>query len=133
MLKSCKYCGRIHPVGYVCPKKPKRERSAYYDDSEAAAFRRKQSWKDMSMTIRERDNHLCQICIRNRYLTSHPLTHVHISVHHITPLTEDMDGALDTANLISLCDLHHELAEEGIIPREELRAIAESQNRKAGW
>ena len=42
---------------------------------------------------------------------------------HIIPLEEDEDKKLDNQNLITLCERHHEMAEQGKIPREELLAI----------
>ena len=128
MLKSCKYCGRIHDATYDCGRKPKR---IYKEkDNEAAAFRRKNIWTKLSKQIRERDNYLCQVCIRNRYLTQHTLSWDEISVHHIIPVTEDASKRLDPYNLITLCSQHHEFAESGHIPRAELLDIAREQEDK---
>jgi len=132
MLRSCKHCGRIHDEKFDCGKKPKRDFSKYTRDPEIASFRRKQAWTDMSWRIRERDHHLCQLCLRGLYTISGAveLTHKNISVHHIEPLAEAPDRAMDEENLISLCSYHHELAENGLIPREELHALVREQNRE---
>ena len=131
MLRSCKHCGRIHDEKFDCGKKPKKDYSKYEKDPEIASFRRTQAWKDMSWNIRERDNHLCQLCIRNLYMIpcASSLTYENISVHHIEPLSEAPAKALDRENLISLCSYHHELAEKGKISREELRSIVRDQER----
>lgn len=129
MLKSCKYCGRIHDARYDCGRRPQRIRTQ--SDTEAAAFRRKQAWTKLSRQIRDRDNNLCQVCFRQLYLTNKQLTWNSISVHHIIPLEEDPDRGLDPSNLISLCTMHHELAESGYIPRDELLAIAKEQEQRA--
>ena len=129
MLKSCRYCGRIHDALYDCGHRPQRKRIQY--DTEAAAFRRTKAWTKMSKEIRDRDSNLCQLCIRNLYLTNKILNWNALSVHHIIPLSEDPSRSLDPTNLISLCPFHHELAESGYVPRDELLAIAEEQNRKA--
>lgn len=42
MLKSCKYCGRIHPRGYICPKKPKQ---AKHRNSKTSGFRKTHTWQ----------------------------------------------------------------------------------------
>jgi hypothetical protein len=44
-------------------------------------------------------------------------------VHHIVPLAEDLGRGLDMDNLITVCDYHHRLAEEGEIPRTVLTDI----------
>ena len=45
------------------------------------------------------------------------------------PLAEDYGQRLEEENLITLCPLHHRDAEEGIIGRDELRALAEHPPR----
>ena len=121
MLKSCRYCGRIHDSKFKCPKQPKRKRIELNKDVQA--FRRSAKWKAKSLEIRDRDHHLCQVCLRGLYFTGRTLTHQGISVHHIIPVAEDESRSLDDNNLITLCQLHHELAESGHIPREELAAM----------
>lgn len=121
MLRSCKYCGRIHPEGYECPKKPKYnpERT-----SEADRFRKTYRWQQKREQILERDYHLCRVCFDRRYgqyWDSAPL-----QVHHIEPLEERFDLRLDENNLISCCSFHHKMAEKGEIPREYLRRLAVS-------
>ncbi len=64
------------------------------------------------------------------YLTSKTLTYNALSVHHIVPLSEDPSRALDPTNLITLCPLHHELAEDGTISRAELSQIAQEQQER---
>ena len=44
-------------------------------------------------------------------------------MHHIIPIEENYDKRLDENNLITLCRYHHEMAESGEIPREELQEI----------
>ena len=120
MLRSCKWCGRIHDDRYDCGKKPRRKPK---DDTEAAKFRRSSAWKRMSIAIRERDHWLCAVCLTGKYLAPKALTWEGLSVHHIVPVAEAPERALDETNLITLCQFHHELAESGYIPREELAAI----------
>ena len=128
MLKSCNYCGRIHDAAYDCGRRPKRIREK--SDSEESAFRRKQIWTKLSKQIRERDNYLCQVCFRNLYMTSKTFNHTNVSVHHIIPIAEDETRATDPYNLITVCQLHHELAESGYIPRHELFDIAREQEER---
>ena len=112
MLVSCPRCGRIHDRAYRCPRI--RAKSETY----AADFRRSGAWKKKSLEIRERDNYLCQVCLKEGVLE-----HRNISVHHIVPVAADGARALDNDNLITLCEYHHQLAEAGKISRAELCEI----------
>ena len=123
MLKSCKYCGRIHDSKYNCGKAQRRKTT----DTDIQAFRRTNKWKEKSIEIRERDHHLCQVCLRGLHMASRPLNYTGLSVHHIVPVSEAPDRKLDNDNLITLCSFHHELAESGYITREELKKIVEEQ------
>lgn len=123
MLKSCKYCGRIHDSKHDCGEKPVRKKIRTIQNG----FRSTQAWKRKSIEIRQRDRYLCQICIRMLYGTEQQYNNHDIQVHHIIPVAEDYDRRLDNDNLISLCERHHEAAEHGDIPRGILLAIAREQ------
>lgn len=118
MLRSCVYCGRMHPVGMTCPKKPARK---FDKSSRAAKFRSSSAWKNKSREIRRRDLGLCRVCLSQGVIESHG-----IEVHHITPLEEDMGCGLEDGELVSLCAGHHKEAERGEISREWLRELAGS-------
>ena len=64
MLKSCKYCGRIHPRGYICPKKPKQ---AKHRNSKTSGFRKTHTWQKKREQIVRRDFHLCRVCNEGSY------------------------------------------------------------------
>ena len=123
MLRSCKYCGRIHDSKYQCSSRPVRRKIRTKQNS----FRSTEAWKRKSLEIRERYKYLCQICIRKLYGTTQQYNNREIEVHHIVPIAEDWDGRLDNDNLISLCGRHHEMAEAGKIPQAELKEIAGQQ------
>ena len=61
--KSCS-CGRMHPIGTVCPKKA-RDRQAYIKDyskrNKKKDIRHSTRWTNCSKRIRNRDNNLCQM------------------------------------------------------------------------
>lgn len=118
MLKSCKYCGRIHDSKYICPNKPIRNK---YKKTKEDRFRNTKAWQRKRDQIKDRDKGLCQVCIRKLYNTLKQYNYADIEVHHITPLREDYELRLDDDNLVSVCKYHHELAESGQIPREILR------------
>lgn len=129
MLKSCRYCGRIHAKGYVCPKKPSPEKRTKME-TEQNKFRSKNSWAKKSKAIRQRDGFLCQVCIRGLYNPERIYQTDGLEVHHIIPLKNDYNLRLDDENLITLCKKHHEMAEAGKIPTTLLKRIAKEQIEK---
>lgn len=132
MLKSCTYCGKIHDKKYMCQEKntaiKNRQRKA--NDIENK-FRWSAEWKKKAEDIKRRDMYLCQACIRNIAGTSELYNPHDLSVHHIIKLRDDYNKRLDDDNLITLCRAHHEAAESGEIPADELRQIAEEQCKKS--
>ena len=119
MLKTCIYCGRVHPKGFVCPRKPKAQNKY---DKQIDVFRGSSQWKNKRAHIFKRDLYMCRVCLENGIYCSGDL-----SVHHITPIASDYSRRLDDDNLITLCSYHHEAAEKGEIPSEHLRALAEHE------
>ena len=116
MYRSCKYCGRIHPIGEQCPARPRRE---IKERTEIARFRSTWAWTQKAIRIKERDHHLCRMC-----LAAGKLSKDNLEVHHIVPVAENWDSKLDDDNLITLCDSCHEAAEQGGIPRKLLCKLA---------
>lgn len=130
MKKACKYCGKIHERDFVCEKKPKVQYKGYnkkyckkrYERKEDI-FRSSYDWKSKRRRIMKRDKYLCQACLHNLSGTVCRLTNKRLSVHHIRPLTTDFDSRLDDSNLITLCGMHHEMAEKGEVSAEQLAEI----------
>lgn len=124
MLKSCSYCGRIHDRKYICPEKQKagQERQRKASDKENR-FRWGRSWKQKAKEIKERDLYLCQACMEGMEGTVRKYNPENLSVHHITKLREDYGRRLDSSNLITLCRMHHEMADKGKIPATALAGI----------
>lgn len=123
MLKSCKYCGRIHDGKYDCEKKPQNKKKMTY----ISQFRNSRRWREKREQIRQRDNNLCQICIRKLYGTIQQYNFENLSVHHAIPIEKDYDRRLDEDNLITICGIHHEMAEAGLIPYDEVKKIIDEQ------
>ena len=69
--------------------------------------------------------HICQVCLRDKYDTDFKYNYEGLEVHHIIPLEEDYSRRLDSENLITLCNMHHRMAEEVIIEREYLQKIVQ--------
>lgn len=125
MKKSCVYCGRIHDSKFDCGRKPKRFKKRNIKD----AFRSTAVWQRKTVEIKERDGYLCQICLRDLYGTKIRVNNLRLSVHHAIPLQEDYEKRLDNDNLLTVCDMHHEMAESGEIPYEEIKKIIDEQEQ----
>lgn len=126
MLKSCKYCGKIHEKSYICPRKPARRKR----DGSASEFRNSNAWKKKRERIKERDLYLCQICVRNLYGAKVPYNGKDLSVHHAESLEENFSKRLDDENLLTVCERHHRMAEKKIIPVGVIKEIIRQQEMK---
>ena len=117
MFKSCSRCGRIHQVGHECPK-PKR----IFTTTEERKLRSKWKWTEKSREIRDKANHLCEVC-RDKG----EITYDDIEVHHIRKLRDDEGGLLDNYNLIVLCQEHHKQADRNEIDIDYLMRLAKKR------
>jgi 5-methylcytosine-specific restriction protein A len=123
MLKSCKYCLRVHDNKFDCGHKPKRTK----ESNDINRFRWSRRWLNKSKAIRERDHHLCQVCLLNEFDTFNQYNTKKLEVHHIIPLHENFDLRLDDENLITLCAKHHKMADKNIIHRDFLLEIVKAK------
>lgn len=121
MQKSCKYCGGIHTVGYICSKKPAITFTR--KQTKESIFRSSYDWKMKRQYILKRDNYLCRVCLANLSGTVNRLNSENLSVHHIQPLKNDFSLKLDDDNLITLCSVHHAMAEENAIASDLLKKL----------
>lgn len=128
MLKSCKYCGKLHQYGDTCPQKPKREdrtEPTYIDK-----FRASGAWRKKREAIKERDLYLCQSCLHKLVdIGQRQYNSDKLQVHHIVPIADAWDKRLSDENLITLCPFCHSLAEHGDIPAEMLAAIVSEKSQ----
>ena len=123
MKKSCQYCGGIHEKNYICKSKPKKVSNKSKRIKENDVFRSSYDWKQKREQIKLRDKYLCQACYNHLPGTVKRFNTEHLSVHHIVPLSIDYNLRLDSKNLITLCEIHHEMAESGEISAESLLKI----------
>ena len=110
-----------------------RRRYRQYDPmtrTEEQRFRSYHAWTRKSLEIRERDNYCCQACIRNLKGTRRRVEYENVGVHHAVPLREDFGRRLDNDNLITLCTMHHEMAERGEIAKSDILSIIREQEKK---
>lgn len=119
MLKTCSVCGKIHDFNKVCRRKTTQK------NTETTKFRKTYKWTEKSKYIKQRDNYLCQVCLLDKYKTNYRYIYKDLEVHHIVPIEEDYNKKLDSDNLITLCRMHHEQAEKGIISKEDLYELLE--------
>ena len=116
MWKACSKCGKLHSYNYKCTvNRPVR-------DDEESKLRNKSKWHKKSEEIRQASNYLCEICkLEGIY------NYKRIEVHHIDKVKDRPDRLLDNYNLISLCNEHHRLADEGKIDKDYLFKLAEAR------
>lgn len=131
MMKACPYCGRMHQINEVCPKKPakkyKKKRNSNEFESKYNRFLSSFAWQKAREETKVRDFYLCSICsVKGRYDEKRKYDPQPLEVHHIVPVKEDWDMRLKKDNLITLCRKHHEDAEAGLISREELKELTKS-------
>ena len=124
--KSCKYCSRVYDENYRCNKKPVKRKKI----DESVKFRNGPKWQKKRKEIKERDNYLCQVCIRKIYNTRRKYNSEGLQVHHALPINLSEDLKLDENNLITLCSMHHSMCDKGQIPYEEVKKIINEQNQK---
>ena len=123
-MVTCRYCG-IVPRGHRCPNRKTRTKDG---NEQAVKFRNTKAWARKSAEVRQRDRHLCQLCLRNLYDTIDWLNYKTVEVHHIIGINEDYNRRLDNDNLISLCSYHHKMADKGEIPKQVLLDIVKEIN-----
>ena len=119
MLKSCSSCGRIHAEGQCTVKAEYKSRNYDRSNNDAYQFRQRAKWRKKSKQVRADAQYLCEVCRDKKKLVYEGL-----SVHHITPLSEDTSIGYEDSNLICVCPTCHELAEAGMIDRDYLRKLA---------
>lgn len=118
MKKACSYCGKIHDKKHICSKRPVTKKFSGENVKIADSFRSSYQWKLKRAYILKRDKHLCAVCLSEKRICN-----TRLSVHHITPLEVDFELRLDTKNLITLCEKHHEMAEKGEISADDLSKL----------
>lgn len=120
MFKACSRCGKIHDSRYKCNV------GKVYEGGLERNKRSTYAWTEKSKEIRERANHLCEVC-----RDSGVITYEGIEVHHIVKVRDDASLLLDNNNLICLCQEHHKQADKGLIDVEYLRKLV--SKREAGF
>lgn len=122
MLKTCNRCGRIVDFNKGCLncKKTYKPRTAKQD-----TFRSSRKWQLKRKEVLTKACYLCELC-RSKNL----LIYDNLSVHHITPLEENLDLGLENNNLIVLCGRCHKEAEDGKIDRSLLYKLAEQRENE---
>ena len=119
MLKSCRYCGKIHDTHIDCDKRNK-QKNTY---SRAKTFRSTNAWTRKAKIIKKRDGFLCQICLKCLFNTIKQYNSEGLEVHHIEKIEDNFDERLEDDNLITLCIGHHKMADSEKIPSMLLKSI----------
>jgi 5-methylcytosine-specific restriction enzyme A len=129
-LVSCTYCNSLHTRGQTCKSKPKDRRVK--DSNHITKFRNTNAWKKKREAIRKRDLNLCMACFHLLPCTIKQYTFDSLEVHHITSLSKAYDKRLDDNNLITLCTMHHHMADTNRLDCGLLFDIA-FMNTNSNW
>ena len=132
MLRSCPYCGRIHDVTMICPQKETalEKRKAYRNghrgkDTPEDRFRHTNRWKVIRESVYHRDRGLCLCCLAELEGTEIKYNTERLAAHHIVPLREDYNQKDALDNLLLVCQTHHDMCEDGTIPRSTQKLLAQ--------
>lgn len=115
LLKSCKWCGRIHDSSFDCGRRPAKA----YRRIEEDRGRNTRAWRRKAEEVKERSHFLCAYCFLNGILTYDGL-----EAHHIIKLRQRPDLLLDEDNLVCLCNACHRMADSGRIDAIKLQEAA---------
>lgn len=116
MFKACSKCGKIHDTRYKC------NIGRIYQSTRERELRSKYIWSKKSQEIRDKADHLCEVCRDNNIYT-----YDNVEVHHIEKLKDREDLFLDDFNLVCLCQEHHKKADSNEIDKDYLRKLAEAR------
>lgn len=122
MKKACSLCGGIHDRYESCPKSPHKKED-YVIKDEIYKFRNSAAWQKKREQIKKRDLYLCQACLNNLPGTVRQINREDLSVHHIQPLRTNFDKRLEENNLITLCEIHHSMADRGLLSAKTLKNL----------
>ena len=121
MLQSCGYCGKLHKLGYECPKKPHPHTTQTATDKLRNTYR----WQRKRDQIKADAHHMCEVCAAQGKLTTQ-----HLEIHHITKLRDNPNLLTDDTNLICLCRYHHRQADAGQIESHYLKQLAAKRQKR---
>lgn len=119
MYKACSKCGKIHPANVKCDK------GREYRGGEERKLRASYAWQKKSMEIRDKAQHLCEVC-RDQGV----YTYKGLEVHHIDKVKDNPDRLLDDMNLVCLCTEHHKEADQGKLTKDYLIKLAEIREER---
>lgn len=77
------------------------------DYKKSHAFYHSTAWKAARKARLEIDGGMCVECMAEFYRGERRHPKRAVMVHHVLPITERPDLALDLENMRSLCDMHH--------------------------
>ena len=101
LMRICNHCGKSNPVGERCSCRAKAvsERNHKYDteqrDMERHAFYQSPAWDSARLAVKTRATGLDQYALAEYHMIG-----VGNTAHHIIPLAEAPELALDMSNLI---------------------------------
>lgn len=103
-----------HYAGYH----PRKKEDAEKNDLKKSGFYHSPAWRRLRLLALQRDHYLCQECLRKNTITRAT------EVHHLHPIADHPELALDLGNLESLCwDCHEATKPRGVTVSLPVRVI----------
>lgn len=104
LMRECPVCGKVHRQGEGCTHAGARQRE--YDmnhrNEESVSFYHSNQWKHMQAIVKM----ACHGLDMYAFYAEHRLVKGRIA-HHIIPISQEPDRALDMGNLIYVSDSSH--------------------------
>lgn len=104
LMRECSVCGKVHKQGERCPRAGARQREydADHRNKESISFYHSNQWKHMQALVKM----ACHGLDMYAFYVEHRLAKGRIA-HHIIPISQEPDRALDMGNLIYVSDSSH--------------------------
>jgi 5-methylcytosine-specific restriction enzyme A len=120
----------MHQRGNACKSKPKPTQQK--ETTAISRFRSCYAWQKKRRQIKERDNYLCMACLNNLDGTTKQYNFDGLEVHHIKSVHRAWNSRLEDTNLITLCNMHHYMADNKLLDADVLSDIA-NKNTNSKW
>lgn len=104
LMRECPVCGKTHRQGEKCPHAGARQQEydADHRSKESISFYHSNQWKHMQALVKM----ACHGLDMYAFYVEHRLVKGRIA-HHIIPISQEPDRALDMGNLIYVSDSSH--------------------------
>ena len=97
-----------------------------YQGGRERELRNTWEWHKKSLEVRDRAQHLCEVCRDNN-----EYVYTSLEVHHIEKVSDHPELLLEDSNLVCLCTRCHKRADRGELDKDYLRELARKREERA--